>query len=198
MLNEELGHGRMEDSMALVQAIASQTLRGAGRSRRGAGIEPAHRQRSAGPTTFCCSKAGRRQSSPTSCWAPSRPHRSGARQLWGPRGQPRTEGCAFAFLAAAPRTRHQRRQVPVRFSVPDGVIPVNWRREDGALVLDWAMNWARRPQPPERSVTSAPALLISAWSEPALCGRLLHTSDFSVEFRAPLHLIEHQIGQSHG
>ena len=71
MLNEELGH-RMKNSMALVQAIASQTLRGAGdRVAVQAFNQPS--QRSAGPTTFCCSKAGRRQSSPMSCWAPSAP-----------------------------------------------------------------------------------------------------------------------------
>ena len=42
MLNEELGH-RMKNSMALVQAIASQTLRGAGDPRRGSRFQSAHR-----------------------------------------------------------------------------------------------------------------------------------------------------------
>jgi two-component sensor histidine kinase len=81
--------------------------------------------------------------------------------------------------------------------VSDGIIRVGWRREDGALVLDWVEQGGPPAAPPQRTGLGSRLIDIGMVGTGAV-RKTFATSGFSVEFRAPLHLIEHQIGQPHG
>jgi two-component sensor histidine kinase len=194
MLNEELGH-RMKNSMALVQAIASQTLRGAGDR---AAVQ-AFNQRIA---------------------ALSRAHDVLLQQSWtsakladvvlgaiSAHTDPTRVSCGGPEVSLEPKAAlslslllHELATNAVKYgslSVPDGVIRVNWRREDGSLILDWVEQGGPPAAPPERTGLGSRLIDIGMVGTSAV-RKTFADSGFSAEFRAPLHLIEHQIGQSHG
>ena len=194
MLNEELGH-RMKNSMALVQAIASQTLRGAGDR---VAVQ-AFNQRIA---------------------ALSRAHDVLLQQSWtsakladvvlgaiSAHTDPARVSCGGPEVSLEPKAAlslslllHELATNAVKYgslSVPDGVIRVNWRREDGALMLDWVEQGGPPATPPERSGLGSRLIDIGMVGTGAV-RKTFAQSGFSAEFRAPLHLIEHQMGQSHG
>lgn len=194
MLNEELGH-RMKNSMALVQAIASQTLRGAGDraavqafNQRIAALSRAHDvllQQSWTSANLADVVLG----AISAHTDPARVIRTGPEVSLEPKA-----ALSLSLLL------HELATNAVKYgslSVSDGIIRVGWRREDGALVLDWVEQGGPPAAPPERTGLGSRLIDIGMVGTGAV-RKTFATSGFSVEFRAPLHLIEHQIGQPHG
>jgi PAS domain S-box-containing protein len=194
MLNEELGH-RMKNSMALVQAIASQTLRGAGDriavqafNQRIAALSRAHDvllQQSWTSADLADVVLG----AISAHTDPARVSRSGPEVSLEPKA-----ALSLSLLL------HELATNAIKYgslSVPDGVIRVDWRREDGVLVLDWEEQGGPPAEPPERTGLGSRLIDIGMVGTGAV-RKTFGPSGFSAEFRAPLHLIEHQIGQLHG
>ncbi len=194
MLNEELGH-RMKNSMALVQAIASQTLRGASDriavqafNQRIAALSRAHDvllQQSWTSANLADVVLG----AISAHTDPARVIRTGPDVSLEPKA-----ALSLSLLL------HELATNAIKYgslSVPDGIIRVDWRREDGALVLGWVEQGGPPAQPPERTGLGSRLIDIGMVGTGAVRKTFAH-SGFSAEFRAPLHLIEHQIGQSHG
>lgn len=193
MLNDELGH-RMKNSMALVQAIASQTLRGAGDR---AAVK-AFTQR---------------------VQALSRAHDVLLQQSWASANLAEVVIGAVGAQADQARVRlsgpgisldpkaalslslllHELATNAVKYgslSVPDGIVEVGWRKQDDALVMTWNERGGPPAAPPERTGLGSRLIDIGMVGTSDVRKRF-DLSGFSAEFRAPLHLIESQIGSLH-
>jgi PAS domain S-box-containing protein len=193
MLHEELGH-RMKNSMALVQAIASQTLRGAGDR---AAVK-AFTQR---------------------VQALSRAHDVLLQQSWASANLADVVGGAINAQADPARVAvsgpdvslepkaalslslllHELATNAVKYgslSVPDGIVEVNWRKQDDALVMAWTEKGGPPATPPERTGLGSRLIDIGMVGTSDVRKRF-DTSGFSAEFRAPLNLIEYRIGSLH-
>jgi two-component sensor histidine kinase len=81
-------------------------------------------------------------------------------------------------------------------SVADGVVDVNWRKQDDALVMTWTERGGPPVVPPERTGLGSRLIDIGMVGTSDVRKRF-DSSGFSAEFRAPLHLIESQIGSLH-
>jgi PAS domain S-box-containing protein len=193
LLHEELGH-RMKNSMALVQAIASQTLRGAGDR---AAVK-AFTQR---------------------VQALSRAHDVLLQQSWASANLADVVIGAVSAQADAARITvtgpdisldpkaalslslllHELATNAVKYgslSVADGIVDVNWRKQDDALVMTWTERGGPPVVPPERTGLGSRLIDIGMVGTSDVRKRF-DSSGFSAEFRAPLQLIESQIGSLH-
>ncbi len=187
LLNEELGH-RIKNSMALVSAIASQTLRGA--SDRDA-------VRAFGQRISALSRAHDvllQQS-----WSSANMHDVIKGALGGHSDEAR-------FIVSGPEVRlepksalslsllfHELATNAVKYgalSVPEGLVEVHWSRSDGELVLDWVeKNGPPAKQPDHAGLgTRLIDMGLGGTSVPV---KSYDQSGFSAEFRAALNLIEY-------
>ena len=193
MLAEELGH-RMKNSMALVQAIASQTLRGV--TERDA--VQAFTQR---------------------VQALSRAHDVLLQQSWASAdladvvtGTISAQADLARIAVSGPDINldpkaalslslllHELATNAVKYgslSVPGGIVEVNWRKQDGTLAMAWIEKGGPPAKPPERTGLGSRLIDIGMVGTSDVRKRF-DACGFSAEFRAPLHLIEYQIGSLH-
>ena len=193
MLHEELGH-RMKNSMALVQAIASQTLRGAGDraavkafTQRVQALSRAHDvllQQSWASANLADVVTG----------AVSAQAGSARVAVSGP-------GVSLEPKAALSLSLllHELATNAVKYgslSVPEGIVEVGWRKQQDALVMTWTEKGGPPAAPPERAGLGSRLIDIGMVGTSDVRKRF-DVSGFSAEFRAPLHLIEYQIGSLH-
>ncbi|MBX9649574.1 MAG: GAF domain-containing protein [Xanthobacteraceae bacterium] len=193
LLNDELGH-RMKNSMALVQAIASQTLRGAA------------------DRTALKAFTQRVQ-------ALSRAHDVLLQQSWASANLADVVLGAVSAQADLARVRlsgpeislepkaalslslllHELATNAVKYgslSVPDGIVEVHWRKEATALVMMWTEEGGPPATPPERTGLGSRLIDIGMVGTSDVRKRF-DISGFSAEFRAPLDLVEYRIGSLH-
>jgi PAS domain S-box-containing protein len=193
LLHEELGH-RMKNSMALVQAIASQTLRGV-------------------PDRTAVKAFTQRVQ------ALSHAHDILLQQSWASANL--ADVVIGAISAQADRARitvtgpdisldpkaalslslllHELATNAVKYgslSVPDGIVEVNWRKHEDALVLAWTEKGGPPATAPERTGLGSRLIDIGMVGTSDVRKRF-DISGFSAEFRAPLHLVEYRIGSLH-
>ena len=193
LLNEELGH-RMKNSMALVQAIASQTLRGAADrtalkafTQRVQALSRAHDvllQHSWASANLADVVIG----------AVSAQADLARVRLSGPEISLEPKAALSLSLLL-----HELATNAVKYgslSVPDGIVEVNWRKEAAALVMTWTENGGPPATPPERTGLGSRLIDIGVVGTSDVRKRF-DTSGFSAEFRAPLDLVEHRIGSLH-
>lgn len=194
MLNDELGH-RMKNSMALVQAIASQTLRGAADrtavkafTQRVQALSRAHDvllQQSWASANLADVVTG----AITAHADPSRVAISGPDLSLDPKA-----ALSLSLLL------HELATNAVKYgslSGPDGVVEVDWRKEDAALVMGWKEKGGPPATPPDRTGLGSRLIDIGMVGTSDV-RKSFETSGFKAEFRAPLDLIEYQIGSLHG
>ncbi len=187
ILNDELGH-RMKNSMALVQAIASQTLRGV-------------------PDRTAVKAFTQRVQ------ALSRAHDVLLQQSWasanladvviGAQADSARVAMSGPDISLAPKAAlslslllHELATNAVKYgslSVPDGIVEVNWRKDGAALVLAWAEKGGPPITPPEHTGLGSRLIDVGIVGTGDV-RKSFDISGFSAEFRAPLHLIEYQIG----
>ena len=193
MLHEELGH-RMKNSMALVQAIASQTLRGV-------------------PDRTAVKAFTQRVQ------ALSRAHDVLLQQSWasanladvvvgaiGAQADPARVAVSGPDVSLEPKAAlslslllHELATNAVKYgslSVPDGIVEVGWRKEQDALVMSWNETGGPPATPPERTGLGSRLIDIGMVGTSDVRKRF-DSSGFSAEFRAPLHLVEYRIGSLH-
>ena len=193
ILNEELGH-RMKNSMALVQAIASQTLRGAvdrtavkAFTQRVQALSRAHDvllQQSWESANLADVIMGAIIAQAD----PARVVLSGPTVSLDPKA-----ALSLSLLM------HELATNAVKYgslSVPDGIVEVNWRKQDAALVLTWTEKGGPPATPPERTGLGSRLIDVGMVGTSDV-RKSFAASGFSADFRAPLHLVEHQIGSSH-
>lgn len=193
MLNDELGH-RMKNSMALVQAIASQTLRGV-------------------PDRVAVKAFTQRVQ------ALSRAHDVLLQHSWasanladvvmgavGAQADPARVAVSGPDISLEPKAAlslslllHELATNAVKYgslSVPNGIVEVNWRKEATALVMMWVEKGGPPATPPERTGLGSRLIDIGMVGTSDVRKRF-DSEGFSAEFRAPLQLIEYQIGSLH-
>ncbi|MES2195306.1 MAG: HWE histidine kinase domain-containing protein [Pseudomonadota bacterium] len=186
-LNEELGH-RIKNSMALVSAIASQTLRGA------SDRDAVH-------------AFGQR------IGALSRAHDVLLQQSWSSasmrdviEGALAVHGDAGRFVVSGPEVRlepktalslsllfHELATNAVKYgalSVPEGVVEVHWSKSESDLILSWVEKHGPPAVTPERAGLGTRLINVGLGGTSAVI-KSYAQSGFSAEFRAPLTLIEH-------
>lgn len=193
MLHEELGH-RMKNSMALVQAIASQTLRGAGDrtavkafTQRVQALSRAHDvllQQSWTSASLADVVIG-------AIGAQADPARI---QLTGPDISLDPKAALSLSLLL-----HELATNAVKYgslSVPDGIVEVSWRKQDDALAMAWTEKGGPPAAPPERTGLGSRLIDIGMVGTSDV-RKSFDASGFSAAFRAPLDLIEYRIGSLH-
>ncbi len=193
MLHEELGH-RMKNSMALVQAIASQTLRGAGDrtavkafTQRVQALSRAHDvllQQSWTSASLADVVIG-------AIGAQADPARI---QLTGPDISLDPKAALSLSLLL-----HELATNAVKYgslSVPDGIVEVSWRKQDDALAMAWTEKGGPPAAPPKRTGLGSRLIDIGMVGTSDV-RKSFDASGFSAAFRAPLDLIEYRIGSLH-
>jgi PAS domain S-box-containing protein len=193
MLHDELGH-RMKNSMALVQAIASQTLRGAGDrtavkafTLRVQALSRAHDvllQQSWASANLADVVIGAISAQAD----PERVRVSGPEISLDPKA-----ALSLSLLL------HELTTNAVKYgslSVPEGIVEVNWRKEASALTMAWTEKGGPPAKPPERTGLGSRLIDIGMVGTSDV-QKNFDTTGFSAAFRAPLDLIEYRIGSLH-